>query len=70
MSKSLDDIFKDYAPILTEIKDVDQKDSVTVWISKDYKQRYDVLQAKTKRKFSKLLVEVIKSAIDKAESSI
>lgn len=70
MSKSLDDIFKDLAPILTEIKDVDQKDSVTVWISKDYKQKYDVLQAKTKRKFSKLLVEVIKSAIDKAEKTI
>lgn len=41
---------------------------VTLWIPADYKARYDELQAKSGKKFSKKVREIVKAAIDMAEA--
>jgi hypothetical protein len=40
---------------------------VTFWISAEHKTRYDAIQARTGRRFSKKLRELIQAAIELAE---
>jgi hypothetical protein len=40
---------------------------ITFWVPCEYKAKYDLLQAKSGRKFGKLLKEVVKSSIDKVK---
>ena len=66
---SLDSIFKSHAEVFTQnTSTFGRGESITIWMPEGYKQKYDHLQETTRRKFSKLVREVIKSAIDKAES--
>ena len=53
---------------------VDRTDSrsrggtVTVWLSPDYKAKYNRLQLASQGRFSKTLREIVKAAIDRAEA--
>jgi hypothetical protein len=42
---------------------------VSFWLPDDYKQKYEVIQRRSKGKFHKLLKRVIKQAIDRAKVS-
>lgn len=44
--------------------------SLTLWISKEYKEKYETLQSKTDKRFSKALQQIFTLAIDKAEKEI
>jgi hypothetical protein len=37
---------------------------VTFWLPANYKEQYDIIQARSRRKFSKVVVEIIMLAID------
>lgn len=72
MSKkdSLDLIFKNHVDVFNQQTiTFGRGECITVWMPEGYKKRYDHLQEVTRRKFSKLVREVIKSAIDRAEKS-
>jgi hypothetical protein len=43
-----------------------RKFPVTFWLPAPYKEAYDLIQKRSKRKFSNLLIEVIKVTIDRA----
>jgi hypothetical protein len=42
--------------------------TVTVWLSPDYKAKYNHLQTVSQGRFSKTLREIVKAAIDRAEA--
>lgn len=66
---SLDSIFKSHAEVFSQNPSTfGRGQSITIWMPDGYKQKYDQLQESTRRGFSKLVREVIKTAIDKAES--
>lgn len=66
---SLDSIFKSHSEVFNQNPSTfGRGESITIWMPEGYKQKYDQLQETTRRKFSKLVREVIKTAIDKAES--
>lgn len=67
---SLDEVFKKFGPITTDNSITEAGGAITIWLPTDYKSKYDMLQDKTKRKFSKLVREVLKSTIDRAEGSV
>ena len=41
------------------------KQAITLWVPLSYRQKYEELQNKSKRKFAKCLQEIVKPAIDK-----
>lgn len=43
----------------------EDREPLTIWITAEYKARYDLLQARSRHKFGKFLKEVIKKSIDK-----
>lgn len=60
--------WEDEAFDLTKLKDESfENECLTVWIPKECKQKYDLLQELSKRKFSKFLRDVVKKTIDKVE---
>ena len=66
---SLDSIFESFGP-MTEKKVSEQTKPVTFWIPVKYRTKYDHLQDRTNKQFSKLLIEVLKTTIEKAEQKI
>ena len=44
-----------------------ETDQVNVWVPMAYKERYMKLQRRTKKKFGKLLQEIVMRSIDKAD---
>lgn len=41
------------------------KEAITLWIPVEYKEKFDRLQRKSKRRFSKVLKEVVMRSIDR-----
>lgn len=41
--------------------------TLSIWLPAEYKEKYDLLQERSKNKFGKILKEVIKHSIDKVK---
>ena len=70
MAKSkdtLDNLFAEFTPLLNEETETVETRGVTFWVPVEYKKKYEAIQAKSKRKFSKMLKEVIMKSIDRVE---
>lgn len=50
-------------------KEVPRKEraSITIWVSREEKMKYDIFQARTSRQFSKLVQNAVREAIKSAE---
>jgi hypothetical protein len=64
--KSLDDVLNDFSVEPTQ--PAGDYTTITLWVHKDYKARYDELQKKTSRRFCKKLRELIMIAIDTTQA--
>ena len=67
--QSIDEIVENFPVYLQQMEDKSDTKPVTFWIPREYKAIYDQLQLKTNRRFSKVLIEVLKGAIDKVSVS-
>lgn len=67
---SLDEILGDFNPTATEKSNLKEGGPVTIWLTPDYKARYDQLQAKSGKKFIKKLREIVRVAIDVTEAKV
>lgn len=65
----IDSVFKDFESNLTDNHDTPSRQAITIWVPDEYKAKYDKLQEITKRKFGKLVKEVVKKSIDKVQNS-
>jgi len=66
MGELLDNIIANFDPTSASEKErVHDGKPLTVWVPLEYKEKFDLIQAKCGRKFSKTLREIIKSAIDR-----
>jgi hypothetical protein len=69
MSKSLqceiEEIIKAFELPETEAEDRARESAVTLWLPDDYKIKFDVLQGKSRRRFSKLARVSLMQIIDK-----
>jgi len=66
--KSLDAIIGSFDPTeTTEVGNL-KGGTVTTWLSPEYKASYDRLQKQSKRRFAKIVRELIQTAIDRAEA--
>lgn len=66
LSDSIDSILEDFdvdAP--PKPKPVTENTNISIWLPKEYRDKFDELQMKSKRKFGKLLREVVIKSIDK-----
>jgi hypothetical protein len=69
MEKSIiDEIMSEFDLELKPGKDREQLEGITFWIPLEYKEKYDLLQTRTKQRFGKVLKEIIKRSIDRAAS--
>lgn len=66
---SLDSIFENFNPVFSHDSEWNPEANkpLTFWLPDEYKAKYDLLQERTKRKFGKLLKEVLKRSIDRVE---
>jgi hypothetical protein len=69
MAKSLDAILGDFNPN-ESISRVSVKSGgpVTIWLTAEYKAKYDRLQEKSHKRFCKKVRELIQAAIDHCET--
>lgn len=63
-AKSLDSILENFD--LDAAGELEGGKSVTIWLPAAYKDKYDVLQKTTRRRFAKQVRAVLKAVIDKA----
>lgn len=63
--KSLDSILENFDLSLSEDGSCPDDEPVTFWIPAEYKAKFDQLQRRSKRKFGKLVKEILKYSIDK-----
>lgn len=68
--KSLDEVFDKLDSMMKFENELDDRCPITIWVPKNYKESYDTLQNKTKKKFVKFMREIFKSTIDKAQTKI
>ncbi|MGE0525881.1 MAG: hypothetical protein AB7G93_09575 [Bdellovibrionales bacterium] len=47
----------------------DEWKPIAIWVPIDYKMKYDRIQARTKRRFCKILKDIAMQAIDKVDVS-
>ena len=64
---TFEQIFAEFGPLTSEEKETVHTKGVTFWIPDEYKKKYEAIQAKSKRRFSKMLKEVIMKSIDRIE---
>lgn len=65
MGKTIDDMIKGFEENQSEDLVEEKRYPVTFWIPQRYKEQYDVIQAKSKRRLGKLLTEIITKSIDR-----
>lgn len=63
---SLDSILESFTIDPTYV-DLPKVKPITIWIPEEQKEKYDHIQALTKRKFARLLREVIVTSIDRVD---
>lgn len=69
MRTTLDDILGDFSPAQTEGRaPIKSGTTLTIWVPTDLKARYDRLQERSGRKFSKKAREVLLALIEMAEA--
>jgi len=67
---NLDSMFKSFETELTNWQTPSvQRQAITIWVPDEYKAKYDMLQERSKRKFGKLIKELLKRAIDKFDTN-
>lgn len=66
--KSLDAILGDFNPGESPAKGNLQGGTLTIWLSPEYKAKYDNLQRVSNRRFIKKVREIIQAAIDRTET--
>lgn len=66
--QSLDGILESFELGAMDAPDRNDRQSVTVWLPRGAKARYDRLQEISGRRFSKKVREIIMAAIEKAEA--
>ena len=69
MEKSIDELLNDFNPIQDTSGPVGRT-PITFWLPKEYKEKYEFLQERSRRGFSKKLQEVLKRSIDKVYNGL
>lgn len=64
---SLDALLENFSVVTNECANEELR-PLTLWVPKSHKEKYDNLQARTKRRFGKKLKEVFILAINKTEA--
>lgn len=67
VKNSLDEVFEQFDLSPANGSDHDNAKPVTFWIPQEYKSKYAEIQERTNGKLGKILKEVIKKSIDRAE---
>ena len=62
-SKPIDQIFRELE-LLTEAQETVETSMIGLWVPTEYKQRFDELQERTRKKFGKKIQELVMQAID------
>lgn len=54
---------------LKEEKSVPQEEceTLTLWVSREYKEKYNLVQARSKKKFGKFLKQIVEKTIDRVD---
>jgi predicted DNA-binding protein len=66
MDKTIDSILDNFhLESSTEMKGKPISVTLTLWVPVEYKAKYDRIQAKSGKRFAKVLKEVIKKSIDR-----
>lgn len=69
MNKTIDDLLGDFSPKqLQESSSIKDPTTLTLWIPKETKQRYDRIQKMSKNRLSKVLREAVTALIEEAEA--
>lgn len=67
----IDGLIKDFGfdqPIIESFNHVPEStEALTIWIPSAYKAKFDLIQMHSRKKFSRVLRQLIKTAIDKVE---
>lgn len=64
---NLDSVFDNLQSDLSDHVVISQRQAITIWLPDEYKIKYDLLQERTKRRFGKLVKELLKKSIDKID---
>ena len=65
LSMNIDEMLLSFDPKTVSSEHPPERMALTIWIPAQSKERFDDLQTKTRKKFGKLLAEVIVKSIDK-----
>lgn len=68
--RSLDSILDNLETVTEKKSPIKEGGPVTIWLPREYKARYDLIQRETGRKFGKTLREMIQVAIDRTEPRV
>lgn len=66
---SLDAIIDDFVALQTEQPDPSNRKAITIWVTPEYKEKYDRVQKRSGRQFWNKLQQVVYAAIDRCEPS-
>lgn len=67
-TQSVDELIKNFDLYKNSEDRRENCSCITLWISNDYKAKYDQIQLESKRRFAKLLQTLVKYSIDKITS--
>ncbi len=65
MAKTIDEMINGFEKNQSEQPSEERRRPITFWLPERYKEQYDVLQAKSKRRLGKLLTEIVIQSIDR-----
>jgi hypothetical protein len=65
---SLDEIFESFSLESPSPRNVDDGTALTIWIPREYKLKFDMCQARSQKKFGKLLKKLVMTTIDRFPS--
>lgn len=69
MSQYIDDILSNFELNQAENSKKEVKMPVTFWIPEKHKLTYDLIQCQTKKRFGKVLADIVIKSIEKIEKS-
>lgn len=70
LALDINKVFEDFGPLNKGNNKDELNHAITIWLTDDYKSKYDELQFKTGRKFGKILRALINKTIDHGMTKI
>lgn len=64
IKQTIDSLFQDFS---VEGNETQPKAQINIWVPAEYKHKFDLLQARSNKKFGKILQKMVRLSIDNIE---